>query len=350
METFGNQIMPKLCSSFYCKICDYTTSKKSTFINHNSSVKHKKMDLETFGDQIMPKLCSKVGSNFYCKSCDYTTSKKSSFINHNLSTKHKKMDLENQIMPKLCQTIYKCDFCNKEFRFRSGLWKHKQKCNIKEHISTDETNINETEVKELIQYLMKENTEFKQLIFEQNKQMIELAKNSGNNNNNTTNNNSFNLNVFLNETCKNAMNIMDFVNQLQVGINDLEETGRIGFSEGISKIFINGLKQIDINDRPVHCSDSKRETIYIKNNDQWNKEDENKSLLTNAIKHVAHKNMKQITEWTKEHPEYNNSESKQNDKYLKIVCESMSGGTQEETNKNYNKIIKNIAKETIINK
>ena len=117
-----------------------------------------------------------------------------------------------------------------------------------------------------------------------------------------------------------------------------------------SKIFINGLKQIDINDRPVHCSDSKRETIYIKNNDQWNKEDENKSLLTNAIKHVAHKNMKQITEWTKEHPEYNNSESKQNDKYLKIVCESMSGGTQEETNKNYNKIIKNIAKETIINK
>jgi hypothetical protein len=184
--------------------------------------------------------------------------------------------------------------------------------------------------------------------------MIELAKNTGNNNNNnnitTNNNNSFNLNFFLNETCKNAMNIMDFVNQLQVGIKDLEETGRVGFSEGISKIFINGLKEIDVTDRPVHCSDSKRETLYIKDNNQWNKEDEDKSLLTNAIKHVAHKNMKQISEWTKEHPEYNDSESRQNDKYLKIVCESMSGGSQEETNKNYNKIIKNIAKETIINK
>ena len=197
---------------------------------------------------------------------------------------------------------------------------------------------------------MKENSEFKQLIIEQNKQMIELAKNSGNNNNNTTNNNNFNLNFFLNETCKNAMNIMDFVNQLQVGSKDLEETGRLGFAEGISKIFINGLKQIDINDRPVHCSDSKRETLYIKDNNQWNKENEDKTILTNALKHVAHKNMKQISEWTKEHPEYNDYDSKQNDRYLKIVSEAMSGSSKEETNKNYNKIIKNIAKETIIDK
>ena len=107
---------------------------------------------------------------------------------------------------------------------------------------------------------------------------------------------------------------------------------------------------MDISDRPIHCSDSKREVVYIKDKNQWNKESEDKTILTNAIKHVAHKNMKQISQWTKENPEYNDSSSKQNDKYLRIVSESMSGSSQEETNKNYNKIIKNIAKETIIDK
>ena len=128
----------------------------------------------------------------------------------------------------------------------------------------------------------------------------------------------------VNETCKNAMNIMDFVSQLQVGLKELEDTGRLGFAEGISKIFINGLKDIEINDRPIHCSDSKREVVYIKDNNQWNKDSEDKPLLTSAIKQVVRKNIKQISEWTKGHPEYNDSTSKQNDRYLKIVMESMS--------------------------
>jgi hypothetical protein len=207
---------------------------------------------------------------------------------------------------------------------------------------------------QLVEYLMKENSEFKQLMIDQNKHMMELAKNAGNHNNNTinTNNtsNNFNLQFFLNETCKDAMNIMEFVDQLQVSVKDLEETGRLGYSEGISKIFINGLKQINISDRPIHCADSKREIVYIKDKNQWNKEDGDKSLLTNAIKHVAHKNMKQIKEWTKVNPEYNDSSSKQNDRYLKIVSNSMNGLTEEETIKNYNKIIKNITKETVIEK
>ena len=224
-----------------------------------------------------------------------------------------------------------------------------QRCNITSIQQNLEDLKTQDKQQQLIDYLMKENSEFKQLMIEQNKQMIELSKNSGNHNT-TNSNNSFNLNLFLNETCKNAMNIMDFVSQLQVGLKDLEETGRLGFPEGISKIFINGLKQMDISDRPIHCSDSKREVVYIKDKNQWSKEDEDKTILTNAIKHVAHKNMKQISEWTKEHPEFNDSSSKQNDKYLKIVSESMSGSSQEETNKNYNKIIKNIAKETIIDK
>ena len=203
---------------------------------------------------------------------------------------------------------------------------------------------------QLVEYLLKENSEFKQLMIEQNKQMIELAQNAGNNNNIHNTNNNFNLNFFLNETCKNAMNIMDFVSQLQVGIKELEDTGRLGFAEGISKIFINGLKEMDVSDRPIHCSDSKREVVYIKDKDQWNKESDEKIILTNAIKQVARKNIRQISEWTKENPEFNDSDSKQNDRYLRIVSNSMNGINEEETNKNYNKIIKNIVKETVINK
>jgi hypothetical protein len=253
--------------------------------------------------------------------------------------------------------------CGKKYSHLSTLYAHKKKNNCQENITTlpnlidSKLTINTHEgQQQLVEYLMKENSEFKQLMIDQNKQMLELAKNSVGHNNTTSNvinnnnNNNFNLNVFLNETCKDAMNIMEFVDQLQVSVKDLEETGRLGYSEGISKIFINGLKQINISDRPIHCSDSKREIVYIKDKNQWNKEDDNKSLLTNAIKRVAHKNMKQIREWTKVNPEYNDSSSKQNDRYLKIVSNSMNGLTEEETNKNYNKIIKNITKETVIAK
>ena len=124
----------------------------------------------------------------------------------------------------------------------------------------------------------------------------------------------------------------------------------MGYVEGISTIFINGLKQINENDRPIHCSDSKRETLYIKNNNEWNKEGDDKVVLTNAIKHEAHKNMKQIGVWTKVHPDYNDPTSKENDKYLQIVSESMAGSTKDDSLKNHNKIIKNIAKETVIEK
>jgi predicted nucleic acid-binding Zn-ribbon protein len=246
---------------------------------------------------------------------------------------------------------HSCTGCGKVYKDNSGLWRHKKKCS---NITMQDLH-NEEKQQQLVEYLLKENSEFKQMMLEQNKQMIELAKNAGHNTNihnttNNTHNQSFNLQFFLNETCKDAMNIMDFVSQLQVCSKDLEETGRIGFANGISKIFINGLKQINISDRPIHCSDMKRETLYIKNNNEWNKEDEDKKLLTNAIKHVAHKGIKQISVWTKEHPGFNDPESKVNDRYLKIVSESMSGSTEDETNKNYTKIIKNIVKETVIDK
>jgi hypothetical protein len=302
----------------------------------------------------------KVGNcsnKFCCIQCDYITEKKFNFDKHLLTAKHISTMNINKNVEKCSKPKpnHICSNCNKEYKDYSGLWRHKKKCGI---IQCKEDLNDQKKQQQLVDYLMKENSEFKQLMIDQNKQMmdqnkhmLELAKNAGNHNNNTINtSNNFNLQFFLNETCKDAMNIMEFVDQLQVSVKDLEETGRLGYSEGISKIFINGLKQINISDRPIHCADSKREIVYIKDKNQWNKEDDNKSLLTNAIKHVAHKNMRQIKEWTKVNPEYNDSSSKQNDRYLKIVSNSMNGSTEEETIKNYNKIIKNITKETVIEK
>jgi hypothetical protein len=284
---------------------------------------------------------------FFCNICDFKTSEKWRHVRHMSTGKHKKETKEDILDDAKSCTTYSCK-CGKEYKDNSGLWRHKKKC------SQNNYNVSEDKQQELVQFLLKENSEFKQLMMEQNKQMIELAKsNAGHHNtNNVVNNNNqqFNLQFYLNETCKNAMNIMDFINQLPVSLKHLEDTGRLGFAEGISKIFIDGLKQINVNDRPIHCSDFKRETLYIKNNNEWNKDSEQKTILTNAIKHVTHKNMKNISEWTKIHPEYNDSKSKENDKYLKIVSESMSGSTKEEAEKNYEKIIKNVIKETAIDK
>jgi hypothetical protein len=190
------------------------------------------------------------------------------------------------------------------------------------------------------------------MLYDQNNKIFELAKECNNNttNNNTTNNNHFNLNIFLNEQCKDAINLMDFVGSLNIKLQDLEYTARVGYAEGVSQIFIKALTDLNINKRPIHCSDSKREVLYIKDNGLWQKENEEKSLLTKAIKIVGNKNMKQISEWQKVYPEYKDPESKQNDKYMKMICNVMSGSTKEEANKNYEKIIRNVIKETIIDK
>jgi len=312
METLGNQIQPNSAFKYYCFVCDYGTSKKCNYNTHIISTKHHK--------------------------------------NTNMETNWKQNQQIQLKFSKEVQYQYTCNDCYKYFKNRSGLWKHKKKCNIIENKNDTDEKEEMMNDKELIQYLLKENSEFKQLMIEQNKHMIELAKNSSHHNNITNNNQQFNLHFYLHETCKNAMNITDFVSQLNVSVKDLEETGRLGYAEGISKIFINGLKQISVSDRPIHCSDSKRETLYIKDNNEWNKESENKVILTNAIKHVANKNIKQISEWTKIHPDYKDSESTENDKYLKIVLNSMSGSTEEEQKNNINKIISKVAKEVMINK
>ena len=257
--------------------------------------------------------------------------------------------------------MFTCKKCNKGYNARNSLWYHEKKCKDPEEIIDINDEINKLDNEpvdkdQLILMLIKQNTELIKETSDFKNMMLEVCKNGTHNttNNNNTHTNShnkaFNLNFFLNETCKDALNIQDFVSSIKPSIDDLENTGRRGYIEGISNIILKGLNKLEQHFRPIHCSDQKREILYIKDDNQWTKDDEQKTHLTKAIRQVVGKNIKQISEWQKMYPEFNNPDSKQNDKYLKIVCESMSGGTKEETNKNYNKIIKNIAKETIIDK
>jgi len=293
----------------------------------------------------LPKFCSK----FYCENCDYGTCKKSSYDDHLVSAKHTKSMIGNENLPKFCSEFI-CPNCSKKYKDNSGLWRHKKKCleNEKE-VKTNELNEQNDSV-ELIKYLMKENSEFKQMIIEQNKQMIEMSKNNSVTNNNiNSHNKSFNLNFFLNETCKDAMNIMDFVDSLKIQLSDLENVGKLGYIEGISKIIVKNLNSLDETKRPVHCTDTKREVMYVKDEDKWEKENENKQKMRKVIKHVTHKNSKLLKEFKAKYPGCDKSDSKYSDQYDKLIIEAMGGKGDNDVEKE-DKIIRSIAKTVIIDK
>jgi hypothetical protein len=223
--------------------------------------------------------------------------------------------------------------CDKEFKYHSGLWRHKKKCQN----NPIDTN--------MIITVIKQNQELQQSLIELSKE-----KSVSNSYNTNSNNKTFNLQFFLNETCKNALNISDFVSSIKPQLCDLENTGRRGYVEGISNIILNNLKTLDTSERPIHCSDIKREVLYIKDDNQWIKENENKPLLTNAIKVIANENIKQISEFKKMYPDCTDPDNKLNNLYLKIVYNAMSGSTKNESDQNIEKIISNVAKEVIIQK
>ena len=302
--------------------------------------------METLGDKILPKFCSK----FYCKNCDYGTCKKSSYDDHLLSAKHQKRRFgdvletnANTILPKFCSSKFACEKCNKEYASRNGLWKHKQNCKTKE--DSKENKKDEITDKELMLALIKDSSEIKNMI-------MEVFKNGTTNHshNTTTNshNKAFNLNFFLNETCKDAMNIMDFVDSIKLQLSDLERVGELGYVEGISNIIVKNLKDLDVTQRPVHCTDKKRETMYIKDEDKWEK-DEERLKLHKVIRKVTCKNQNLITDYKKQHPDYNKYHSKISDQYNKIVVESMGGPGDNDFEKE-EKIIKNISKQVFIEK
>ncbi len=289
---------------------------------------------------------AKICSRFYCENCDYSTSKTSSYNEHLLSLKHKKSMVSNKNQSKICSE-YICQTCNKKYKDNSGLWRHKKKCNYVTSCKNLPENLPENLLldKGLIMEIIKNNTDVQ-------KMMMDVIKNGTNNtiNSNNTTNKTFNLNLYLNETCKDAMNISEFVSSIKLNLDDLEHTGRNGYVEGISNIFLKNLNDIEDHMRPIHCSDQKREILYIKDNDKWEKECNNKPILTKAIKNVANENIKQIKNWRDKNPDCTNSNSTKNDLYLKIVSNSMNGLTEEEGKRNINKIISNVAKEVTIDK
>jgi hypothetical protein len=319
---------------FECTTCDYKTCNKFDYTKHVDTIKHKNAILAT------------KNRDLATESSDFATQ-------------------QSLKVSKQKPRIYSCCNCDKVYVDKTGLWRHKKKCDplnnesdpnegLHTENTTEQPDTNKPTVDPTIVTMLME--EVRKIITDQNKTLLEVVKVTGNNSHNTTTNNNnshnktFNLQIFLNETCKDAMNIMDFVDQIVLTLSDLEETGRIGFAEGISKMIMKRLQKLDVTERPIHCSDLKRETLYIKNQNKWEKEEDGKPVLTNAVKQIAGKNMMQIFDWQKAHPDYNDPETRTSDKYMKMITNVMSGGTEEEINENYEKIIRNLIKEATINK
>jgi hypothetical protein len=302
MTTIDNDLVAKLCSDFHCEKCDYNTSKKSSFEKHCESKKHKNNDLTTINNDLVAKSCS--------------------------------------------EKKYICEKCVKTFCDRAGLWRHKKKCDNISNINNDES----IDKDQLILMLIKQNSELIKETSEFKNMMMEVIKNGTHNTTHTNSHNkTFNLQFFLNETCKDAMNIMDFVDSIKLQLSDLENVGKLGYVDGISKIIVSNLNSLDETKRPVHCTDSKREVMYVKDEDKWEKENESKQKMRKVIKHVAHKNTKLLKEFKTKYPGCEKSESKYSEKYDKLIIEAF-GGKGDNDDEKENKIIRNIAKEVTIEK
>ena len=303
------------------------------------------------------KSCKNVAFKHMCILCDYNTSRKSSIDKHFLTDKHNQCVLgdfgDTQKVAKGCKQNqdkpYNCDKCSKIYISRNGLWKHKQLC-VGE---TADAKPNEESDKSLMSFLIKQNQEFKDMIVEQNKTIVDAIKKCSSSISNSTvnsHNKTFNLQVFLNEDCKDAMNITDFVNSINLQLSDLESVGQLGYVEGISNIIIKNLKALDVTKRPVHCTDPKRETIYIKDGDVWEKDEDDNKKLRKMIRSVAFRNCKNTRLFKEKYPECMDGDSKYSDIYNKIIIEVMGGDPKSNDIEKQNKIIRKIAKQMTIDK
>ena len=291
---------------FECFCCDYITSKQPDYNKHIMTAKHKKR-------QILEKNDKKSLLLYNCDFCDYHTGKKTDYTLHCFTAKHKK----RTFLQKVTQPI-KDD-------------------SIIEHIPINANNPFIQHNNDILIELIKQNNELQ-------KQIIEMSREPKTVNN--TNNIQLNIHQFLNETCKNAPNFSDFIDNIQVTYYDLENNAKLGFVDGMTKVIIDNLKQLEINNRPIHCTDVKRETIYVKEEDQWEKE-KSKETIQRGIQEITRKNMCQLSEWREENPEYDDMETELGEKSIILQQNLMAGGKRDEF---YPKIIKNIAKETIIDK
>ena len=283
---------------------------------------------------------------YMCNVCDYKCSYLSDWNRHIMTRKHLVSKNGNNLEingTKLVEKndLYKCEFCKKDYKSISGLWKHNKKCFEKE--IKEDIKVNEASDKDLIMLLIKENAELKNM-------MMDVIKNGTNNTNiNNSHNKTFNLQVFLNETCKDAMNIMDFVDSIKIQLSDIESIGELGYVNGMSKLIIKHLNALDENMRPVHCSDPKRDSLYVKDQNVWEKEDPDNKKIKKAIKYISHKNICALPEWRLKYPDCIYSDSLKSDQYNHIVLEAMGGSGDNDAEK-ADKIVKKIAKVVTIDK
>jgi hypothetical protein len=354
----GNKIiLDNPSNNHRCDACDYNTSHKTDYNKHLLTRKHERRVLEISGNKT-----EKTGnknssyddmSRHFCAKCNYSTNLRSDFVKHEASAKHINASLVNKL---------ECALCKASFKTASGIWKHKQKC--KPIVSCESASpIAQTELEtpstaficEMFKEMMRSNKEMQNMFLEQNTKLFEIAKQNtsthqSNNTNSLNTNNQFNLNFFLNETCKDAINLTDFINSLQVQVEDFETTGRLGYVEGISRIIMNGIKQMDVNKRPIHCTDVKRETVYVRDQDAWEKEDPEKQKLRRAVNRVAQMNLKQLQKWTALNPECVNNNTKENNEYIQLSLTALGGETREEEEKYMDKIMKNVLREVVVDK
>ena len=343
-------------------------------------------------------LSEKIRKNFSCETCHYMTSDSKDYNKHCSTRKHKMMTNDDH-KNNIGEPTHICSRCDKSYKTKQSLWVHKQKCKAPDcntgfakqnlvlngdFVTTNYVGLHKILQKEnismvihddtaqpplhnIIMELLEQNKEFKQTIMDQSNKMMELAQNQNTtiNNNKTINNTQFNLNVFLQQTCKDAINMSDFIDSLEINTKSLEHTGTHGYVHGISKIFTDGLRKLKIHERPIHCSDLKREVLYIKDNNKWEKDEENKQFKK-ALATVVHRNMIQIVKWVskrslqpgtayggseeEENPDTSNPESKNYDFYFELVRQSLGGGDQDVTDRNNEKILKAIAQEVHIDR
>ena len=285
---------------------------------------------------------------FPCDICETTFSLKKDYNRHILTRKHQLNVNPQQVSPEKARE-HICSQCDKKYESRSGLWRHQKKCMLddeSENIVIQNSPGELTNLTSMVIELMKSNTELQ-------KQMLEVCKIGNNNtiiaNNNSNNNNkTFNLQFFLNEQCKDAMNIKEFADSFELQLSDLESVGELGYVNGITKIMLDKLNSMDIYKRPIHCSDVKREILYVKDEDKWEKEQRSNPKLRDAIKTISFKNMKLAVLWSDTYPESKNNESRLNDVYMQLIIQSTGGSG--EISESENKIIRRIAKEIFIDK
>ena len=322
----------------------------------------------------------KIAKIFHCETCEYTCCKQSDYIKHCSTRKHKDVtNVTNIVNNYKCD--HNCSHCGKIYESRMGLWRHAKKCPKKTCESTeiisnvDDDILSSEPIKNYIMKLVEQNmqlseqtNELKNMFIQQNNKHNEELINHNTelqeiktilaeqppqqivNNNIQKITNQFNLNVFLQQTCKDAINMSDFIDSLEINTKSLERTGTHGYVHGISKIFMDGIRKLKVQERPIHCTDLKREVLYIKDNDTWTKDTEDNKQFKKALATVVHRNMIQIVKWEEENPETSNPESKTYDFYFELARQSMGGGDQDVTDRNNEKILKAIAQEVHLDK